>query len=78
MGEFVIEPKYDDIISFHEGLAVVDLDGKSGYINEQGKIVIPIVYGQASVFRDGVALVSSDGKSFYHIDKQGRRVMDGE
>ena len=78
MGEFVIEPKYDDITSFHEGLAVVELDGKSGYINEQGEIVIPIVYGQASVFRDGVALVSLDGKSFYHIDKQGNRVRNGK
>ncbi len=77
-GKFVIEPKYDDITTFAEGLAIVDLQGKSGYINRQGEIVIPIVYEQASVFRDGVALVSLDGQSFYYIDNQGKKIRKCE
>jgi hypothetical protein len=77
-GKYIIDPEYDDIESFHEGLALVELHGKSGYINRQGEIVIPIVYEQASVFQNGQALVSLDGKSFYHIDKQGKKIRNTE
>ena len=35
-GEMTISCKYDDASNFREGLAVVKLDGKYGYVNKQG------------------------------------------
>ncbi|HEE9620303.1 TPA: WG repeat-containing protein, partial [Campylobacter coli] len=39
-GKIVIEPKFDSISSFREGLAKVGLNGKYGLIDKSGKIVI--------------------------------------
>ncbi|MFK0495250.1 WG repeat-containing protein [Campylobacter coli] len=39
-GKIVIEPKFDSIWSFREGLAKVGLNGKYGLIDKSGKIVI--------------------------------------
>ncbi|HEF3474383.1 TPA: WG repeat-containing protein, partial [Campylobacter coli] len=39
-GEFVIEPKFDGVGNFSEGLARVELNGKYGFIDKSGKIVI--------------------------------------
>lgn len=40
----VIEPKYDDVDLFVEGLAKVKLDGNFGFINQEGKEITPINY----------------------------------
>ncbi|ECS1419287.1 WG repeat-containing protein, partial [Campylobacter coli] len=39
-GKIVIEPKFDSIWSFREGLVKVGLNGKYGLIDKSGKIVI--------------------------------------
>ena len=44
--------KYDEIRSFHDGLALVVKDGKYGYINERGEEVIPC-QRKASIYGDG-------------------------
>ncbi len=36
--------KYDEIMDFKEGVAEVSKDGKYGYINKQGKEIIPVQY----------------------------------
>jgi tetratricopeptide (TPR) repeat protein len=46
--------KYD----FSEGLAVVQIGEKYGYINKRGQIIIPIIYDYADAFINGVASVS--------------------
>ena len=38
----VITPEYEEANLFYEGFAVVKKGGKYGYINKDGKIVIPI------------------------------------
>ena len=48
---------YDRIGDFKEGLAIVSLNGKFGYINEDGKEVIPPIYNVASPFHKGLAEV---------------------
>ncbi|MBK5145649.1 WG repeat-containing protein [Budviciaceae bacterium BWR-B9] len=54
---------YKVIESFSNGLAVVrGKNEKAGYINTQGKLVIPLMYEQAYYFQGGTAMVStSDG-----------------
>ena len=43
---------------FSEGLAVVQIGEKYGYISKRGQIIIPIIYDYAEAFINGVALVS--------------------
>jgi uncharacterized membrane protein YhaH (DUF805 family) len=69
--EKVIPLKYDKVWDFSEGMAVVLLDGKYGYIDKTGKEVIPLKYDNAWDFSDGLAAVELDGKKFY-IDKTGK------
>ncbi|EGK8009230.1 WG repeat-containing protein [Campylobacter lari] len=40
----VIEAKYDDIWYFSEGLARVELNGKYGFVDKQGNLVIETEY----------------------------------
>lgn len=66
---------------FSEGLAKVDenpknsksLFGKCGFIDENGKLVIPIVYDEASHFENGKSKVTRNGKEFY-INKLGEKL----
>ncbi len=48
-----IPAKYDQAEWFSEGLAAVQLGSKWGYINEQGKLVIPIKFTVAKPFVKG-------------------------
>ncbi len=49
----IIKPEYEDVDLFYEGYAVVKKGGKYGYINNAGKVVIPIKYLVAKPFRFG-------------------------
>ncbi|MBD8082340.1 WG repeat-containing protein [Chryseobacterium caseinilyticum] len=60
---------------FAEGLMAVSLDGKHGYIDKAGKIVIPIMYERASSFHNGVALIMLD-KKMKMIDRTGKIIRD--
>lgn len=61
--------------NFHEGLSrVIDADGKIGFVNEKGEIVIDLQYKVAGDFSEGLAYVSSDDSSGY-INKNGTMVF---
>ena len=77
-GKIIIEPQFDGVWSFSEGLALVwngDFeDGNRGYIDKTGKYVInPPSPGCASFF-EGVAAakVSENGTKWGYIDKTGK------
>jgi hypothetical protein len=48
-----IKPEYEEANLFYEGFAVVKKGGKYGYINKEGKVVIPIKYFAAKSFKIG-------------------------
>ena len=48
--EIVIEPKYDYAEDFVDGLAAVELNGKYGFIDRAGKVVVPIIYDSIMYF----------------------------
>lgn len=56
-----IKPEYEEANLFYEGFAVVKKGGKYGYINKEGKVVIPIKYFSAKPFKIG--FYASDAKS---------------
>jgi hypothetical protein len=57
------------------GLFPVNMGGKTGFINREGKLIINPQYDNASNFYDGLALVTTGGKSGY-IDKEGKTVIN--
>ena len=79
-GEVVIPPMEGITVlgAFHDGLCLVEVDGKSGYIDKTGAMTIPPQFDAAYDFKYGVALVSSDADSDDHwgfIDKIGKVIV---
>lgn len=54
----VVNPIFEDVMPFSEGLAPVSVDGKWGYIDRSGKMVISPQFDFGSMFSEGLALVS--------------------
>ncbi|MGP1403387.1 MAG: WG repeat-containing protein [Catonella sp.] len=73
-GKVIVEPKYDEIRLFSEGLAVAIKDGKRGCIDKEGREVIPFKFDLLQNFDNGLAVASKDGK-WGCIDKEGREVI---
>ena len=71
----MLEPKWDGVGLFGDGLAPVKLGGKWGYINETGKMVILPTWDEALTFADGLAPVQKGGKWGY-IGKAGKVVVE--
>jgi hypothetical protein len=65
---------YEALGLYHEGLAVAKKDGKYGYLDINGNIVIPFIYDIAFDFEDGIANVHVKYYDGY-IDKTGREVI---
>lgn len=55
----IVEPKYEKVGSMEEGLANVRIDGKWGFVDQTGKLVIDAKYDYALPFSGGVALVAN-------------------
>jgi hypothetical protein len=43
-GKIAITPQYDQVGSFKEGLIYVKKNGKAGFIDKKGKVVIKLIY----------------------------------
>ncbi len=76
-GEIIVQPQYDGIEDFKNGMAVVSKttgeQTKYGYIDNTGKAVIPIQYETAQNFSpEGFALVGNS-ETLMFIDKKGQK-----
>lgn len=70
-----LEGDYDEARIFSFGLAGVRKGKKWGFIDEKGKIVIPIQYDDVDYFRpSGLCAVTKNGKSGF-IDKSGKEII---
>ncbi len=67
----------DEVWGLSEGLAAVKKDGKEGFIDKTGQVVIDLEYDWAIIFSEGLAKVEKDGKQGF-IDKTGQVVIDLE
>ncbi|MCP5108304.1 MAG: TonB family protein [bacterium] len=71
-GDIVVQPQYDGILEFGEGLAGVRTGSKWGFIGKDGKFLIkPRFQYIKDSFSDGLACVMENYKYGY-IDKQGQ------
>ena len=58
-----------------KGLQCVIIKGKFGFVNREGKIIIPAIYEYADDFKDGLAHVKQAGENFY-IYNNGQRARE--
>ena len=76
-GEFVVTLGiYDTISPFYDnGLAAVSKNGKYGFIDTSGQIIIPLIYDNTHGFDTGFAIVNHQGK-YGVIDNHHHTVID--
>ena len=60
---------------YSEGLAVVSIDGKEGYVDSTGQLVIPAKYEVAGPFSEGLAAVCEVPLDYAYIDTAGNAVI---
>lgn len=66
--KIVIEPKFDEAMSFYNGLAAVRSGDKWGFINESGELVIDYKYSSGGYFNNnGVCFVGLSDEQWYMI-----------
>jgi len=68
-----VDYSFEQIRSFSGGLAAVKMQGKWGYVDKTGKVVIPFLYDQTTRFEGNWASVRKDG-AWGIIDKAGTSV----
>ena len=73
-GEVIVEPQYEAIYSYHDGLACVRKDKKWGYIDLNGQYVIAPQFEDVEYFEEGLASVKMDNKWGF-IDKSGKFII---
>ena len=72
----MIPPQFDYFgLSFSEGLAPAKLDGKWGYIDPTGTLVIQAQYDMAHPFHGNLASVQI-GKKYGYIDKTAKYIWE--
>lgn len=69
----LVAPKYRFKGRLSDGLALVEKDGKWGFIDAKDSVVIPLRYEAANAFNGGVAVVKQGGK-FALINTAGKRL----
>ena len=75
-GKLSLDNEYDRVIvSYADNYAVVELDGKFGYINEDGEEVISLKYEAATLFDGDIAAVQFED-TWGAINKKGKTVID--
>ena len=65
---------YSSVGYFHEGYARAEKNGKYGFVDENGKEIIPPKYEWVGEFKEGVARVFTNKKAGY-IEKEGKMVI---
>ena len=74
-GEMAIDfDDFESVEMFSEGMAAVVKNGKCGYINTKGDVVIPYQYDWGEPFSEGRAVVTKNDKVMV-IDKKGNRIV---
>lgn len=70
-----LEGDFDEVKIFSFGLAGVRKNKKWGFINEKGKLTIPLIYDEVQYFTtNGLSPVAKDGKAGF-IDKSGKEII---
>jgi Caspase domain/WG containing repeat len=79
--EWAIKPQFDDAHIFKEGLALIKQNGKWGFIDKTGKIIIQSqfellggIFENPIIFSEGLAKIKQNGRYGY-VDRTGKTVI---
>lgn len=73
-GKWVVKPIYKGAWSFAQGRGRIRvLDGKYGYVDTLGLLVIDTFWDEGADFSEGIALVRKDNR-FQYIDRKGKLI----
>lgn len=79
-GELVIDLQFQQYLyegsDFSEGMAVVRLNNKSGYINRQGEIIFEPTLYKGHPFKGGYAVIEKEHSVRLVINKEGKILFD--
>ncbi len=70
----LIEPEYDQVKPFSEGLSAVRKGDRWGFMDESGELVIPLQYERVRPFSEGKTGVQKDGLWGF-IDQNGQEII---
>ena len=73
-GTFLFNKQFEEVRKFSEDLARVEQNGKYGFINTQGEVVIPCIYDDAGEFSEGLAKVEQNWKCSI-INTEGKVIV---
>ncbi|RYD48288.1 MAG: WG repeat-containing protein, partial [Verrucomicrobiaceae bacterium] len=81
-GKFVLGPEWESLqmaygTIFNDGLAGAKKDGRWGFIDRKGQVVIPFEYDLVGEFSEGLAGVRKDGKCGF-VDTAGKLAVPME
>lgn len=74
LGNALLYPDADKLGIYSEGLFAFEKNGKWGYMDIEGNVVIAAQYASAQPFKNGAAVVTSDNGNYHLIDKTGARL----
>lgn len=75
-GNVILEPTYDYIYGYSDGLAKANLGDKTVFIDVNGKVVIEPQFKEVGDFNNGLAAVKDDNNKYGFIDKTGKVVIE--
>lgn len=74
-GEEIVPPIYSEVSRIYNGMIRVNKDGKYGFYDQLGNMVIPAIYENADdEFHEGLVWVKKEGKYGY-INKNGDEII---
>lgn len=73
-GEWMIEPQFEEVRKFQDGLAAYKMNGLWGFVDRMGTKITAAQFEQVSDFRRGIATVKQSGKQNL-IDRNGNFLL---
>lgn len=75
---FAIEPRFEAVHAFNEGLAVAAINNKWGHIDKRGAFVVQPIYDFVTSFSEGLSAAKVGGEKgrIGYIDQSGRVIIN--
>ena len=70
-----VDPIFESVRGYSGGMAVVSVNKRFGYLDNKGKLAVPIIYDRASDFSEGFGAVKY-GDSYIFIDKGSKERIE--
>lgn len=76
LGNWIIQPQYDDALPFSEGFASVCKNDSCFYINKEGNKTSDHFFEETESYKDGIAIVKK-GSDYFLINRSGQIISKG-